>query len=295
MGWRTIYIQDASKLSLNLDNLEVKNNGTKYFIALEEIDNIVVEDYKTVITARLLSKLCEVGISVVFTTPNKMPVGSLHALTCNSRTSKYTKEQLKLSIKNGKLFWSEIVTTKISSQGDVLERLGKNSEIIRRYETEVLPGDKANREGLAARAYFREMFGRDFIRFEDDIINYSLNYIYQIMRSKIAQSIVAKGFHPSFGLFHRNEYNYFNLADDLIEPYRPLCDYYIYKLLEDGKTKFLTPEYKEKIYGIYYMKIELGGKKMKLIDSIDVYMHSIFGVYSTLKFEDIKYPYLLDE
>lgn len=295
MGWRTVYIQEASKLSLNLDNLQVQHAGTKYYVALEEIDNVIIEDYKSVITCRLLAKFCETGINVIFTTPNKMPIGAIHSFNNNARTAKYSKMQLAVTKEKIRIIWMNIIKIKINNQISVLDNLDKNSKYLEIYIDEVEPGDITNREGLAARAYYRELFGEEFLRFEDDIVNYSLNYIYQVIRSKIAQEIINKGFHPSFGLFHKSEYNYFNLADDIIEPYRPLCDYFVYKLLEMYDVKYLTPEYKEKIFGIYYMKVKIGDKKMKLIDSIGIYMNSIFKVYSNSDEYTIVYPELLDE
>jgi CRISPR-associated protein Cas1 len=294
MGWRTIYIQEATKLSLNLDNLEVLYSNHKYYIALEEIDNIVIEDYKTVLTARLISKLCEEGINIIFTDMKKTPVGAIHSLNGNSRTAKYTKLQLNLDKEKRIILWQKIIIVKISSQAINLDKFGKESDLLYKYISEVLPGDISNKEGIAARVYFKQLFGPEFVRFEDDIVNYSLNYVYQLVRSKIAQNIIAKGFHPSFGIFHKSEYNYFNLADDLIEPYRPLCDYFIYDILKKYEYDFLTPNYKEQLMEVFYFKVKINGKKVKLLDSIGLYMNHIFDIYE--KGVDFTiYPELIDE
>lgn len=277
MSWRTIYVENASKLSLNLDNLQVVHNHEKYNINLDEIGSIILEDYKSVITARLLAKLCELGINVVFTSVNKMPVGSMHPYTNNARTSKVNKQQIKLSETTKFLIWQEIIIMKISLQAKVLVLNNIEDNYLEKYEKEVTPGDRNNKEGQAARIYFKKLFGTEFVRFEDEIINYALNYTYQTIRSKIAQVILARGLNPSFGIHHKSEYNYFNLSDDIIEVYRPLIDHYVLQAINKSGVKYLTPEFKEELLNIYNYKICIGAKKMKLKNSIEIYVGHIYN------------------
>lgn len=275
MGWRTIYIENASKLSLNLDNLQVLHNREKYSINLDEINNIIIEDYKCVITARLLSKLCELGIEVIFTEMNRMPIGSLHSFSGNSRTAKYSKIQLGMKQVLKQKIWKEIVEQKIKMQALVLNINGIKDDYVLQYSKEVLLGDLNNKEGQAARIYFKKLFGSQFVRFDENIINYSLNYAYQLVRSKISQEIVGRGFNPAFGIFHKSEYNYYNFSDDLIEVYRPIIDNYIFKLITKTDVKYLTPEFKEKILEISNYKVKINNKKMRLKDSIKTYINDI--------------------
>lgn len=279
MGWRTIYIQSASKLSLNLDNVQIMYEKQKYYVAIDELETIVIEDYRTLITARLIAKLCEEGVNVIFCKNNKMPVGAIHAFNNNSKTAKINLQQLELGKSRKKNFWKQIIEIKIKNQIHTLSLLRKDSTHLKKYVKEVKSGDITNREGLAAREYFRMMFGKDFIRFEDDIVNFTLNYIYQIMRSKIAQAIVARGLHPPFGIFHHGLRNYYNLADDLIEPYRPIADYYAYKLLDNYDKLYLTPEFKEKIVDFLNYKILISGKNMSVQDSLELYFRNILNFY----------------
>lgn len=277
MSWRIIYVENASKLSLNLDNLQVVHNLEKYNINLDEISTIVIEDYKSIITSRLLSKLCELGINVIFTSVNKMPVGSLHPYTNNSRTSKVNKQQLRISNVAKNLIWKEIIEKKIKLQAKVLEINKIKDNYLNKYAEEVVPGDLKNKEGQAARIYFKKLFGSEFIRFEEDIINYSLNYTYQTIRSKISQIIIARGLNPSLGIHHKSEYNYFNLSDDTIEVYRPIIDYYVLQAIKESNIKYLTPEFKEKLLNIYNYKICIGEKKMKLKNSIEIYVGHLYN------------------
>lgn len=277
MGWRIVYIENAAKLSLNLDCLQVKYMQRKYNINLDEISSVVIEDYKCVITARLLSRFCEEGINVIFTKINKMPVGALHSLDNNSRTAKVSKKQLEVSKERKRLVWKQIIEIKLNNQAATLDHFKLNSKYIKKYATEIELGDISNKEGQAARLYFKIMFGKDFTRDQEILVNYCLNYSYQLVRSKLAQELVSRGIHPAFGIFHRGEYNYFNLADDIIEPYRPIVDAYIREVLMDDKYTFLSPKLKDELLEIFILKITIGSSQMKLIDSIKLYVNNVLN------------------
>lgn len=292
MGWRVVYIQSSSKLSLNLDSLQVRYYNEKFNINLDEIECIVVEDYRCSLTARLLSKVCEEGINIVFCNNEKMPVGALHSFNNNSRTAKYSKIQLNFNLRKKALLWKEIIEIKIKNQLNVLDNNMKNSHYLEKYLSNVLIGDQDNKEGQAARIYFKELFGKDFTRGGDNIVNYCLNYTYQIIRSRLAQEIVNRGFNPSHGLYHKSEYNYFNLADDLIEVYRPLVDQFVINILKEDRPYYLTPIIKEKLLGIYEYKIKFGEAKMKLSDSIKYFLNQIVDIYNAKANHIEKFPTL---
>ncbi len=120
-------------------------------------------------------------------------------------------------------------------------------------------------------------------RGEEDIINYALNYTYQILRSKIAQSLVAKGLNPSLGIYHRNEYNYFNLADDVIEVFRPLADQYVLKVTLDYHLEYLTPKLKVKLVDVVNQYVVINNKKYKITNAIDEFVNDIVKVVNTTR------------
>jgi len=131
-----------------------------------------------------------------------------------------------------------IVTHKINAQRNHLEYINIDQSIIshlKAFENEVTLGDKGNREGLSAKMYFRSLFGKDFKRFNDDVINAGLNYGYSILRSLISRALVAKGLNTSIGFFHKGPNNPFNLSDDVIEPFRPLIDAHVFENLREEK------------------------------------------------------------
>lgn len=156
-------------------------------------------------------------------------------------------------------------------------------------------GDLSNKEGQAARLYFKELYGSYFIRGDEEIINYSLNYCYQVVRSKIAQSIVAKGMLPSFGFFHRNEYNYFNLADDIIEVFRPIVDDYVLNVTNDYHKEYLTPKLKLKLVDIININVAVEKRKIRFSDAIDTFVSEISKCIMTENTKIEKFPMVYHE
>lgn len=295
MGWRTVFVDNANKLSLSLDNLIVIHKNEKYSISLTEIESVIVTDYKCVITSRLLARCCELGINFIFTKQNKMPVGALHCLENNTRSSKMFKEQLFMTKELRQQIWQNIIEIKLHNQVCVLKKYNKQYEIVEKYSKEVEIGDITNKEGQAARVYFKKLFGYYFTRDDEDIMNYSLNYAYQVVRSRIAQVLLAKGLNPSVGVFHRNEYNYFNLSDDMIEVFRPIVDDYIINLVSSYEYSYLTPNLKISIANVVNTNVLVNDKKYKLSNAIDEYLNDIVKIIC-LKQEKIKkVPRLYEE
>ena len=144
---------------------------------------------------------------------------------------------------------------------------------------EVELDDVTNREGLAAKMYFREMFGDDFVRFDEDVINAGLNYGYSIFRALISSIIVAKGYLPNLGIFHRGKQNMFNLSDDIIEVFRPIVDHYVCNhMMEDILFK---QEHREALIQLTSKKIEIDGRKQTVSNAIYVYIESIIKELET--------------
>ena len=189
--------------------------------------------------------------------------------------------------------WTTIVKQKIKNQIYTLINHDKKDkiEMLTNFFNDVKLNDVTNREGLTSRVYFKELFGNNFKRFNEDMINYSLNYSYQIVRAKISQEIVSLGYITAIGINHRSEYNQFNLSDDLIEVYRPIIDYYVYKLLLDCEC--FSSSFKEKLVNILNEIIKIDGKEYKIHNSITIYLQSVFtyllvGNLTKLKFPELK-------
>lgn len=295
MAFRTILVEKARRVNLDLNSIVVNYDNNDFNINLDEINIIIFDDPMCLISLKLLSKLCEKGICVILTDYSHNPVGTLIPFRRHSRAPKKLRQQISWKEREKQYLWEQIVKYKINNQINTLIKVNKKDklELLYKYVDEIKPGDKSNREGLASRTYFKELFSKEFKRFNEDIINYCLNFIYQIIRSKISQEIISLGYISQLGINHKSEYNYFNLADDLIEPYRPIVDYYIYKILEENNEEYLTPNLKRRIIDILNQQIKYNSQQIKIGISIQFYVQNLMSFMETGCTEKIVFPTIL--
>lgn len=159
-------------------------------------------------------------------------------LESNTIQGERYRAQIDASEPLRKNLWKQTVEAKIANQAYLLNKLGKDGSILRPLYENVKSGDADNREGIAAKMYWPTLFGDGFIRSREGATpNHLLNYGYSILRAATARALMGAGLLPSFGIFHRNRYNAFPLADDIMEPFRPYVDEAVYKLYSDGATE----------------------------------------------------------
>ncbi len=295
MAFRSIIISKATKINLDLNNIVVTYESEPYHINLDEISTIVIDDPRCLVSLRLLSELCIKGINVIFTDVSHKPVGSLTTLYNNVRTPKKHLIQINWDINLKGYLWTNIVREKITNQKSVLEKLKKIDKInvLNEFLKSIEYGDATNREGLASRTYFKELFGSTFKRFNEDIINFCLNYSYQVLRSKISQEIIACGYIPTLGICHKSEYNQFNLADDIIEVFRPIIDYYVFNILDSNEHEHLTPELKGKLVNVLNERVLYKNNSYKIHSVIRVFLQDIFTFLETGDVEKVSFPQII--
>ena len=295
MAFRSIIISKASKINLDLNNIVVTYEGEPYHINMDEISTIIIDDPRCLVSLRLLSELCIKGINVIFTDESHKPVGSLTTLYNNVRTPKKHLKQINWDNNLKGYLWTNIVKEKITNQKLVLEKLEKLDKIniLEEYINTIEYGDVTNKEGIASRVYFKELFGSTFKRFNEDIINFCLNYTYQVLRSKISQEIIACGYIPTLGICHKSEYNQFNLADDLIEVFRPIVDYYVFNILQNTEYEHLTPELKGKLVNVLNERVLYKNNSYKIHSVIRVFLQDIFAFLETGDVEKISFPQII--
>lgn len=231
MGYRQVIIKKSDKMKLKDNNLVIINNEIERKVPLEDINFIILEDNKTVITARLLSEISKYFISMIICDEKYEPSSIMFAYNNHYKQLESFTLQLGLTEENKLNLWQSIVKKKIENEIIALEMTTQDESVInklKQYLKEVEIGDSTNREGLAAKIYFRSIFGSQFIRFYDDSINSALNYGYTIIKSCILRTIVRFGLNSFLGIHHHSKTNNFNLAFDLIEPYRSIVDLYVY-------------------------------------------------------------------
>lgn len=233
MGYRVIFLTGACKLTVKNEQLVI-DNGDKSKVPLEDIGCIIADSPQVVINSYLLMKLSEYGIVLITDGKNHIPCGVHLPFAVHSRHLSVLQEQIKMTESTKKRLWKSIVIQKIRNQANVLRICSVEEwEEVDSISLKVKYGDTSNMEGTAAARYFKLLFGKDFTRGSENIVNAMLNYGYAVLRSMIAKNLVAYGFEPSLGIHHKSALNSFNLADDMIEPFRPIVDLFVRIYAED--------------------------------------------------------------
>ncbi|MGH2104535.1 type II CRISPR-associated endonuclease Cas1 [Aerococcus urinaeequi] len=247
MAFRTVFIKNGERLSLRLDNLVVVKNQEELYIPLIDIENIILEGEQTTITSRVLAKLSYYNIDVIICDSHYLPCGVYLPLGQYHHATKRNIWQAGWSDDLKDTAWMNVVSQKIFNQILVSEDLSEDHDRIDKMiglADNITPGDKTNREGHVAKLYFNSLYGLGFTREDDSFPNACMNYGYSILRSQVARYVSGQGLIPSLGIFHKNEYNAFNLVDDLMEPFRPLLDWYIHRKILVEKPQYLTYEHR---------------------------------------------------
>lgn len=223
MVWRSVVVSRPAKLRREHYSLAIEQDETA-FVPFEDIAVIVLNHREITLTHPVLSACGEYGISLFATGDTHHPNGVFLPFLTHSRATRGLRLQLDMPRPLTKQAWAVIVRRKISNQAACLTLTGADgADRMESYARRVRSGDNERMEGQAAAFYFSKLFGNDFQRGQEQWTNAALNYGYAILRGTIARGLVAHGLLPSIGLFHASEQNAFNLADDLIEPFRPLA------------------------------------------------------------------------
>jgi len=234
--------------------MSIKVESTQTLISLDDIDIVVIENQQTTISSALLSNMAKANISVIFVDDKFTPSAISIGLYKNSRTTKIQKAQVSIKKPRFNRLWRDVIYAKILNQGDVLNTI-KDDDYLYYLLKKINSGDKGNVEAVGAAYYFKELFGKGFCRKNiEDSRNIALNYGYSILRSSLARHIIAYGLNPSFGMWHSSELNGFNLADDLIEPFRPIVDKYVLENI--SKKNELTFSNRKDLVGLLYAKVK---------------------------------------
>lgn len=237
MSWRNVVIGSPAYLSLDQCSLKIERPKQEAItVPLEDIASIVLDHWQITITSPLLSALCQRGVALVSCDSAHTPCGVQLPFHQHSRTMRAFQLQLGVSAPFLKNCWKRIIQQKIRNQARCLElvRLPQKST-LRGMATCVKSGDSDNRESAAAVQYFAALFP-GLKRREDSIINAALNYGYSILRSCVARCLTAYGFQPALGIHHCNELNSFNLADDFLEPFRPVVDLWTFLHIRESRS-----------------------------------------------------------
>ena len=272
MSWRTIVISKRAKLDLQLGYMVVRGDEVTK-IVLSEIGTLLIESTAVSLTTGLLAELAKRKVKVIFCDEKRNPSSEIVSYYGSHDTSNKVRKQIAWKQKTKEAVWTEIVSEKIRKQKELLTLQRKDeAELLGQYLTEITWNDGTNREGHAAKVYFNALFGMDFTRTEDSYINAGLNYGYSILLSTFAKEIVANGYITQLGLFHDNMFNKFNLASDMMEPFRILVDQQVIQMMP---TK-LEKEEKMQLVNILNQEVQIDGKIQYVNNAIKIYCRSVF-------------------
>ena len=271
MGYINIFVSNDAHISIKSSQLVLKNNQTQVDYPLEDINSIMIESLKTTISTHTLSGLAKNGILTFICNQNHLPCGVVLPFCEHYQTLTNFKIQIGTSKPLQKQLWQNVVKNKIENQNEVLNICGGSDE-LKQYENAVLSGDSSNEEAKASLVYFKKLFGDDFKRRDNNIFNSFLNYGYSIIRGFVARSLTVHGLMPFLGINHSNQFNQYNLADDLMEVFRPLVDLYVKIYLSNQNE--INSKIKSEIFNIINFEVEIEGQKQALSYAIDLYVQS---------------------
>ena len=271
---RTIYFGNPAKLNLKDKQLTIATtteNGETLnrSIPVEDIGVLLIDNPQITLTSGLIQSLQENNVALITCDYKHMPQSILLPIEGNSIQQERYDTQLAASEPLKKQLWQQTVTQKIKNQAAVLDKLQFNSDYLIPLYKNVKSGDSDNCEATAAVYYWQTIFKQinGFIRHrEGPAPNNYLNYGYAILRATMARSIVAAGLLPTLGIFHRNRYNAFCLADDLMEPYRPYVDEIVYDMVKEFElVQELQKEHKAVLLKIPAIDVVIDGEKSPLM------------------------------
>ncbi len=280
MVWRSVMISRPAKLRREHYSLAIEQEETA-FVPFEDIAVIVLNHREITLTHPVLSACAEYGIGLYATGSNHQPSGVFLPFLSHSRTTRMMRKQLDIARPIAKQAWASVVHSKIENQAICLKLCGKEGvERMESYARRIRSGDPDNLEGQAAAFYFPQLFGAGFHRAAEQWINSALDYGYAVLRGAITRGLVAHGLHPTIGLFHASEQNAFNLADDLIEPFRPLVDLHVAKRHTAAEGE-LSTEDKQALVALLNIDVGMPQGKMSVLSAVEYAAESLVRTYET--------------
>lgn len=252
---RSVLITDSVSLSVKYQQLVITDKDTEEilsFIPIEDLETIIVDNTRVSITVPLITNLSRNNVMVVVCDEKHLPVSYFYPVSTNEYLRPRQENQISLTKMRKDNIWKDIVVSKIQNQSSVLDFKNGDGNILKPYYSNVLSGDSSNKEAVAAKVYWKQLFGRDFIRDRETGINVLLNYGYSIIRSEFVKNICGRGLICSLGIHHFNRADSFSLADDLMESYRAFVDKKVYDLSIGCDDIVLNKETKSEIIKVLY-------------------------------------------
>ncbi|MCX8736555.1 type II CRISPR-associated endonuclease Cas1 [Lactobacillus sp. B4026] len=270
MGWRSVIITQHAKMTYSMNMMVVQTRDGIKQIPIADINLLLVSTTQAVITSALISKLAENQTKVIFVDEKDEPVVETVGYYPGARNLSKLNNQFNWDLQLKEKLWTKIVDRKITNQIAVLKNYQLEWQNVQDELDQLELNDATNREAIAARKYFMTLFDKTFIRRDNNAVNGALDYGYAILLASFNREIAVNGYLSYLGIHHHSEENCFNLASDLMEPFRPFVDYWV-KAHE--KIKQLTPDIKYGLVELLSLEIKYNNKKTILSNAISKYVH----------------------
>lgn len=295
---RTLYFGNPAYLKTDNNQLviEMQDSGETKLAPIEDIGLLILDHQQITITHALLVKLLANNTAVVACDDTHHPTGMMFNLDGHTLQSQKFQAQIEASGPLKKQLWQQTVMCKIQNQAALLQQEREEYKLLLTYAREVKSGDSENHEAKAAAYYWKKVFP-EFLEFRRERYgpppNNLLNYGYAILRALVARSLTASGLLPTLGIHHRNQYNAYCLADDIMEPYRSFVDKVVCQIIRsNGKFLDMTPSMKKALLEIPAMDVQIDGQKSPLMNAVQRTTASLAKCYEGTA-RKILYPELV--
>lgn len=290
---RTLFFSNPYHLNSRNRQLVIDNKetGQKTTAPIEDIGFIVFEHPQITFTQSVMQLLAENNTAVIFCNNRYMPSSMLLHLHTNQVQAELFKHQINAGAALKNQLWKQTIEAKISNQAALLKIEKAQYRDLLQMVKKVKSGDKENIEGWAARIYWPRLLGKKFRRMREGAApNSLLNYGYAILRAATARALSGSGLLPTLGIFHRNRYNAFALADDIMEPYRPYVDRTVLDIFnENPDYEELTTDLKKSLLEILTIDVEFENIKRPLMVGLSQTTASLAKCFSAEK-RKLEYP-----
>ena len=271
---RTLYFGNPAYLKTANEQLviEMHDTGETKSVPIEDIGIMILDHQQITITQAVLAKLLANNTALITCDNTHHPVGLQLCLDGHTLQSQKFKAQIGASAPLKKQLWQQTIISKIENQASLLKSERAENKYLLNLASSVKSGDSSNTEAKAALYYWKHIFP-DFLEFKRERYglppNNLLNYGYAVLRAIVARSLVASGLLPTLGIFHRNQYNAYCLADDVMEPYRPFADKVVCNIIRmNGKFLEMTSNMKKELLSIPVMDVVIDGQKSPLMNAV---------------------------
>ena len=289
---KTILLENKASITVKNNQLIVKSEIRESSIPVEEIGFIVIDNSEIYLSIPALNFLIENNASIIVCNKNHLPNGMFLNLNSHHIQQEIFRNQIDASVPLKKQLWQQTIVEKITNQGILLGKITESNNAFEFLASKVLSGDSTNMEGVAAAQYWKSFFEIKFKRERfGDYPNNFLNYGYAILRAATARALSGSGLLNTLGIHHKSKYNAFALADDIMEPYRPIVDEKVFEIIQTYDEQELNTVIKSELLQILTRTVYFKDEKSPLMVALQKTASSLQQCF-TGEIKKIKYPKL---